>query len=242
MENIPPLVPGKDTSKELNSGTSEGGEITLNEFGLSPQHEIFCNVYARDSEKFGNITESYAEAYGYDFETLSREPQVDKDGKKISGSSDYDRSVRTCAQSGSRLYRSVKIRQRIADILNEFLTDKFVDSELTKVIQQDGKLEPKVAAIREFNKLRGRLAPEKVDQSVTFRFHEPTDNDKGSPDTLPLQEPVISGPDLEKPSEIRRDSDAPQIGEVQDGPKPADPPGNAEAGALPVSAPDIQTG
>ena len=49
------------------------------------------------------------------------------------------------------------MQARIRVLLNELLKDDVVDSQLAKIITQDGKLDAKVAAIREYNKLRGRI-------------------------------------------------------------------------------------
>jgi hypothetical protein len=42
-------------------------------------------------------------------------------------------------------------------MLNDLMTDEEVDAQLSKVIQQDKQLDPKVSAIREYNKLEMRI-------------------------------------------------------------------------------------
>lgn len=54
------------------------------------------------------------------------------------------------------------IQERVYQLLNEMLKDEIVDAQLAKVILQDEKLEPKISAIREYNKIRQRIT-EKVD-------------------------------------------------------------------------------
>src|ERR1035441_7818208 len=128
---------------------------------LKPQHEIFCQLYVKNEELFGNGTLCYAEAYNYKLETLSHEETRDKEGELIEAS-EYDKAKNVCAVEGHRLLRMPKIQERINVLLNEMLKDDIVDAQLAKVILQDKKLEPKISAIREYNKIRQRIT-EKVD-------------------------------------------------------------------------------
>lgn len=129
---------------------------------LTPQQELFCRFYTQNSELFGHVTLSYAEAYGYDLDSLSKEkPLISEEPKKY-GDSEYDLAYNTCAANGSRLLRNDKIQKRVITLLNEYMRDEVVDAELVKVIMQNYKLESKVAAIREYNKLKQRIT-EKTD-------------------------------------------------------------------------------
>ncbi len=120
---------------------------------LNPRQELFCRYYAQGEGTFGNATLSYAAAYEIDLGDLS---QRDKLGNVIVPR-DTIPVYNTCSANGSRLLRHDKVQARVTVLLNELLKDEIVDAELAKVIKQDGDLTPKVAAIKEFNKLRGRI-------------------------------------------------------------------------------------
>lgn len=120
---------------------------------LNPKHEAFCRYYAQGEGTFGNATLSYAAAYEIELGDLSR---FDKNGVLVVGK-EFQADYNNCSTSASRLLRNVKIQARVTVLLNELLKDEIVDAELAKVIKQDGDLTPKVAAIKEFNKLRGRI-------------------------------------------------------------------------------------
>jgi len=128
---------------------------------LTPQQELFCKYYTQNEALFSNATLSYAEAYGFDLDNMSREAPVikkDKKGKPVEwGESEYTRNYNLCSSLASRLRRNVKIQDRITECLNELFNDKFIDSQLLKVISQDGKLDAKVAAIREANAIKSRI-------------------------------------------------------------------------------------
>ncbi|HEY1757943.1 MAG TPA: hypothetical protein VGG72_21415 [Bryobacteraceae bacterium] len=128
---------------------------------LKPQHEQFCQLYVKNEELFGNATLCYAEAYHYKLESLSHKETRDDDGNLIEAS-EYDRAYNVCSVQGHALLRTPKLQDRIYRLLNEMLKDDIVDAQLAKVILQDDKLEPKIAAIREYNKIRQRIT-EKVD-------------------------------------------------------------------------------
>jgi hypothetical protein len=121
------------------------------------RRELFCRYYAQGEGTFGNATLSYAEAYEYELGDINL---VDKNGNPIIHR-DYEGSYYTCAVNGSKLLKNAKVQERINVLLNELLKDEIVDAQLAKVIKQDGDLTPKVAAIKEYNKLRGRI----IDQS-----------------------------------------------------------------------------
>ncbi len=131
--------------------------------GLNPKHELFCQFYVKNSELFGNATLSYAEAYAYSLDELSRAKPMDAEGKPTDDS-EYQKQYNVCSVEGHRLLRSPKIQDRLTKLLNEMLKDDVVDRELVKVILQDHKPEAKVAAIREYNKLKARIT-EKVEHS-----------------------------------------------------------------------------
>ncbi|MDR6305888.1 hypothetical protein GGQ85_003614 [Nitrobacter vulgaris] len=113
---------------------------------------------------FGNATLSYAAAYDIELGDTSI---LDKEGNVVVQRS-YRGKYQTCSVNGARLLRDAKVRDRITALLNELLRDDIVDSQLAKVITQDGDLQSKVRAINEYNKVRGRIIDKTRD--VTERF------------------------------------------------------------------------
>jgi len=113
---------------------------------LNPKQLRFCQLYVTE-EFFGNGVAAYVEAYGIDI--------------KKSGA--YH-SARTCAH---RLLTNVDILKQINSLLDtEGLNDQFVDKQLLLTITQNSDLGAKMAAIREYNKLRARIT-DKVHIQVT---------------------------------------------------------------------------
>lgn len=105
---------------------------------LNPQQELFCQYYATDREFFGNGVQSYIEAYGIN---------LNKPG-----------AYQVAQASASRLLSNVIICKRINELLSdEGLNDAFVDKQLLFVIAQHDDKSSKVAAIREYNKLKQRI-------------------------------------------------------------------------------------
>jgi hypothetical protein len=99
--------------------------------------EKFCNVYVSETEFFGNGTQSYIEVY---------KP------KKVGN---WYASARSCAQ---RLLTYVDIIDRINKLLQlDGLNDTAVDKQLAFIIAQYSDLPSKIAAIREYNKLKQRI-------------------------------------------------------------------------------------
>lgn len=132
---------------------------------LTPQQDRFCRLYTQNEELFSNATLSYAEAYSYELGRLSDIPEYNEKGDKIPRSSERDKAYDSCSANASRLLRNDKIQDKVTLYLNELMKDTVVDSQLAKVIMQDRKLESKVSAIREYNKLRNRI---KEDMSIVL--------------------------------------------------------------------------
>lgn len=128
---------------------------------LKPQHELFCQLYVKNADLFGNATMCYAEAYGFKLDELSDDRPIDNMGKET-GKSAREAAEATCAVNGSKLLRNAKIQDRVTLLLNEMLKDEVVDAELAKVILQKENPAAKMTAIREYNKIRQRIT-EKVD-------------------------------------------------------------------------------
>lgn len=129
--------------------TSEDGQdIMLAPTGekrmiLNVKRELFCKLYASDREFFGNGVESYAEAYGFDLSNPAK--------------------YRAAAAGATRLLKDVNTLSRIHELLeNVTLNDEWVDKQLGFVITQHADMASKMAGIREYNKLKGRI----IDKSI----------------------------------------------------------------------------
>lgn len=139
---------------------------------LNVSEEVFCRFYILNEDTRRNATLSYNEAYEKKLDEQPKddaifdddEPVYDNESGEIKGTrrgkvvqaSSYDRCYAVCATEGNRLLKKPHIARRITELLNELLTDAFVDGELAKVVAQDKELTPKVQAIKEFNLLRKR--------------------------------------------------------------------------------------
>ena len=105
---------------------------------LNPKQEKFCQLYATETEFFGNGVQSYIEAY---------EPST-------SDSIWY----KTACSSASQLLSNIKVCNRINELLEDGgLNDAHVDKQLLFIINQFDNLPAKTAAIREYNKLKSRI-------------------------------------------------------------------------------------
>lgn len=168
-----------------------------NPTSLNAKQEYFCRLYTQNSELFGNATMCYAEAYGFDLDSLSRERpcdlEPDHEHMPSCPPSQYTVAYQTCSSNGSRSLRNAKIQRRITELLNEFMRDDVVDAQLVKTILQDHKLDAKVAAIREYNKLRQRIV-EKVDH--TSKGKEIV----GLPVAITIVAPDAANPDVQAES------------------------------------------
>lgn len=104
---------------------------------LIPQHEMFCQLFV-SQEFFANGAKSYLQVYPNSSE------------KNASG-------------SARDLLAKPSIQRRINELIDQSgLTDSFVDKQLLFCITQMVDLKAKLAAIKEYNRLRGRVI-ERVD-------------------------------------------------------------------------------
>lgn len=112
---------------------------------LTPQQELFCQLYASDREFFGNGVATYIEVY---------EPDQTKPNW-----------YKTACSSASQILSNIKVCKRINELLDqEGLNDSFVDKQLLYLITQHDDKGAKLAALREYNKLKGRIT-EKIDHT-----------------------------------------------------------------------------
>ncbi len=117
---------------------------------LSPQQELFCQLYSRSGECFGNAALSYATAYEHDYGDNKR---ADPGGKLT----EAQKANKVCGVRGAQLLAILRIRRRCEEILDAEIGEEVVDKELRRVILQNKEIRTKVAAISEYNKLHGRI-------------------------------------------------------------------------------------
>jgi len=101
---------------------------------LNPNQELFCKLYASDREFFGNGVESYLEAYNLPQEKYN-----------------------TARTNASKLLTKSNILARIDELLSITLNNEVADKELAFVVLQKADLSSKVAAIREYNRVKKRV-------------------------------------------------------------------------------------
>ena len=107
---------------------------------LTLKQEEFCKWYVSE-EFFGNGTQSYLEVYGLE----------DEGGHKI--------SYETAKAAASRMLTFVNVIARINGLLEEGgFNEQNVDKQHLFLINQHADLKTKMAAIKEFNRLRERGA------------------------------------------------------------------------------------
>jgi len=117
---------------------------------LNPKQEKFCQCFSTETEFFGNGVQSYIEVY-------------DPDRSKPN----WYKTARSCA---SQLLTNLNINARINELLESGgLNDEHVDKQLQMLITQNGDYTTKIAAIREYNKLKTRIAVEKADVNVVIK-------------------------------------------------------------------------
>lgn len=113
---------------------------------LNARQEMFCQLYATDREFFGNGVQTYIEVY---------EPDKSKPNW-----------YKNACSSASEMLSNPKVFKRINELLSdEGLNDAFVDKQLLFVIGQHEDKSAKVAAIREYNKLKTRIT-DKIDHTT----------------------------------------------------------------------------
>ena len=135
----------RDAIKRLEQASKQAEEKKEEKRSqLNEKQELFCQLYSKNRETFGNGTMAYATAYGIDPEN--------KD------------SIASARSSASTLLTNPNILERVNELLGD-ITDEEVDQELAFVIRQNYELPSKVAAIREWNKVKGRII-DKIDHTT----------------------------------------------------------------------------
>ena len=105
---------------------------------LTLKQELFCQLYSKPGDYFGNGTQAYIESFGVD---------INKKGAYA--------SARTQAYT---LLTKHDIMARIRELLELGpLNDVSMDRELAFIAYQSADMPSKLGAIREFNKLKQRI-------------------------------------------------------------------------------------
>ena len=112
-------------------------EELMKEFGLTLKQLVFCQNFV-SKDFFGNGVQSYIEAYGID---------VTKPGAYV--------MAKTGAAENLTKPHLLKFINTLIDEAG--LNDAFVDKQLLIAITQNADFGSKVAAVREYNKLKQRI-------------------------------------------------------------------------------------
>jgi hypothetical protein len=116
--------------------------------GLTAKQELFCQNFV-SAEFFGNGVQSYINAFKVDL----KKPNA----------------YNVAKTEASKLLTNPNLLTRINELLDTAgFNDSHVDKQLLLVITQNADFSSKVAGIREYNKLRGRITDKiNVEQKVT---------------------------------------------------------------------------
>lgn len=116
---------------------------------VSDRHELFLRYYLHNSKTRFNGSHSYNMAYSKGLEKLEK------------GTPEYKKVARVCEVEASKILSRPEVNARRIQLSTQMLTDEVVDAELVKVLAQDDELGHKTSAIREYNKLKGRIVDRK---------------------------------------------------------------------------------
>lgn len=122
----------------MKKKSGKKANILLNEYGLTPLQERFCQLYAGDREFYGNGVETYLEVFNIN----KKNPNY----------------YAVARSEASKLLTKPNIMARINDLLHEGgLNDEFVDKQHLFVIAQHANLAVKMEGIKEYNRLKKRI-------------------------------------------------------------------------------------
>lgn len=150
---------------------------------LTPQQELFCRYFTQNDVLMGNATLAYAEAFDFNLDEQSKDDAqyLTTTGEryaewelrdepsnspkhltrcKLVQSSSYDNMFHNVASYASKLRKRDYIQKRCRQLLNEMMSDDFIDSRLIQIIRKgdDGDA---IRAINEYNKIKGRIIDKK---------------------------------------------------------------------------------
>lgn len=100
---------------------------------LTTKEEAFCQYFSTEVDCFGNGVQAYLKAFG---------PKV---------------TYKTAKSQAYRLLTKPYIINRCRKLIDTYFSNEVADRELAMVALQYGDLSAKVAAIREYNKVKKRI-------------------------------------------------------------------------------------
>lgn len=117
---------------------------------MSVKREKFCLLYA--GGELGNGVKAYGKAFGIDISTT--------------------KGHRTARANASRLLTNANITARINELLEEIgITDELAKKHLTFLMNQFSDLNVKLAAVREYNRMRERVN-KNLPESKSLRYEQ----------------------------------------------------------------------
>jgi hypothetical protein len=109
---------------------------------LNPKQELFCELYATEREFFGNGVQSYIEAYDVSV-----------------GHGEGKTTYETCRTRAWQLLTNVDVLARIDELLELGpLSTQKADKTLAFWMTQRASPDASMSAVKEFNKLKGRIS------------------------------------------------------------------------------------
>lgn len=118
----------------------------LEKYGLTLQQELFCQYYTSPTEFYGNGVHSYLAAYGLDTANISH--------------------YNTAKSAACGLLVKPHVLKRIDSLMEEKgFNDQNADKQLLFLMSQHSDFNSKLGAIREYNKIKGRIT-QKIDHTL----------------------------------------------------------------------------
>src|SRR4051812_24153928 len=90
---------------------------------LTYKQELFCRYYTQNEETLMSGVLSYAEAYSFDLNSMSKVATYSADGQDLLQRSEYDLAYHYCGMAASRLMKNDKISRRINELFNEMMRE-----------------------------------------------------------------------------------------------------------------------
>ena len=132
--------------------------------GLNQAQEKFCQVYCSPDEFFGNGTQSYMKAYGL---------KVNK------------KNLANAKSNAYKFLSNPHILHRIDKLLqNGGLNDQHVDKQLNFLITQQSEKGVSLGAIKEYNKLKGRITDKIEHKGLVLTIDSGNSEDKKTIDKI----------------------------------------------------------
>lgn len=143
--------------------------------------ERFCFFYAsgKNMDTFGNAYKSYVAAFGFQ-EKLNKANEeltvipYNHETKRKEKRQEIQRMENSCRSNASHLLTNHNIIARCDHLLLQLYSEQNADSSLAWAMAQTKDVASKVAAVREFNRVRNRVK-DKVEGEIVIRWQ--TDED-----------------------------------------------------------------